>query len=109
METKLQLKERQRVERLKAKIPPISPIAMPFIILIGGVILAKGLFALGADYIYVWPTFAVFGFAIFSFNAYTVRRRIERLDEEHLLERKMLDGALRAEKEGRSSSKSPRN
>ncbi len=96
METMLQLQERQRIERLKAKIPPISPLLMPFVIFGGGVLIASVFFSLGARYVYIWPVFAIWGFAIFSINSLIVRRRLERLEEEHRLERSMLQGALRA-------------
>jgi hypothetical protein len=96
METLLQLQERQRVERLKAEIPPISPLLMPFLILGGGVVTVLIFFSLGAEFVYIWPAFATWGFAIFSVNSLIVRRRLERLEEEHRIERSMLQGALRA-------------
>ena len=96
METPLQLQERQRIERLKAQVPPISPALMPLIILVGGVLLAWALFAMGAEFIFVVPTFAIFGFAIFSLNAFVVRKRLERLDEAHLIERKKYNEKVRA-------------
>ena len=96
METMLQLQERQRIERLKAKIPPISPLLMPFLIFGGGVLIVSVFFSLGAEFVYIWPAFAIWGFAIFSINSLIVRRRLERLEEEHRLERSMLQGALRA-------------
>ncbi len=99
METKLELKSRQRIERLMASEPPISWYVMPFLILGGGVLIGAACFAMGADYVFVWPPLAVVGYAIFSYNGYAVRQRLEALDEEHRIERLMLEGALRAKKE----------
>jgi len=106
METELQLQERQRIERLKAKIPPISPLQMPFLILGGGILISSAIFSLGAKFIFVWPTFAIVGGGIFSLNAFVVRRRLERLEEDHQMERMMLRGALRSQREQGTASRS---
>ena len=105
MESLLEQKNRQRVERMKAKEPPIHYLLMPFLILGGGILIAGTFFALGAEFVFVWPTFAVVGFAIFSLNGFIVRRRLERLEETHRIERKMLHGALRANRQQGQDSK----
>ncbi len=102
METKLELKSRQRIERLMASEPPISWYVMPFLILGGGLLIAAACFAMGADYVFIWPPLAVMGYAIFSYNGYVVRQRLEAIDEQHRIERLMLEGALRAKKEAES-------
>ena len=98
METEFEMGDRHRIERMKAKIPPISWALMPFIILGGGILIGATFFAIGAEFVYVWPTFAVVGFAILSLNGFIVRKRLENLAETHRVERIMLKGALKAQR-----------
>ncbi len=97
MEREIDQQDRHRIERMKARIPPISWIVMPFIILGGGILIGAICFACGAEFIFVWPTFAVVGYGIFALNKHIVQRRLEALAETHRIERVMLKGALKAQ------------
>ncbi len=72
---------------MKAMIPPISALLMPFLILGGGILIAAAFFAAGARFIFVWPTLMFVGIGILSVNRSVVSRRLKRLEEKHHDER----------------------
>ena len=77
MESRLEMKERHRIERLLAKEAPIGLVAMGLIILFGGTALTLGTSVFWG----VW--YWISGLMVFSFNYLVVRRRLEELGERH--------------------------
>ena len=80
METKLEMKERHRIERLKAKNPPIGILLMILIPLFAGTLLTL---LLGLFWgLWYW----MFGGMIFSYNSFVVHKRFEEIADRQRIE-----------------------
>ncbi len=77
MESLIDMKDRQRIERMMARKLPIGLILMAILPIIGG-------FVLTWLFNYIWGLWSViFEGMILSFNAFVIRRRLEDLAEKH--------------------------
>jgi len=77
METLIDMKDRHRIERMNARKLPIGLILMAILPVLAG-------FALTWLFNFFWGLwFAIFEGMALSFNAFVIRRRLEKLAEKH--------------------------
>ena len=84
MESLLQMKERHRVERLRAKQPPIGLWLMTVLIFVVGTVLMVTV-SLVIERYWFFCYFVVGGIFL-SYNTYVVRGRLEELGDKHRIQ-----------------------